>query len=329
MPFNGQFQHNIQLKTNSTWGQRMANPMYQRDILSIKDLSLENIHYILDTASKLKQKPVSNLIQGKIIAQCFFEPSTRTRLSFESATLRLGGHVLGFSSDENLSVKKGETLHDTIKVVSEYADLIVLRHTREGAARLAAEISNKPIINAGDGANQHPTQALVDLFTIKECQNRLDGLSIALVGDLKYGRTIHSFAQACMLFDVRLYLVSPEILTLPEPICDILKKQGIRFSFHRSMEEVIPKVDILYMTRIQQERFSEAEYQLVKDHYILTPEHLHNAKSNLKILHPLPRVNEIDMGVDATPYAHYFNQAANAVYVRQALLALLLNEQLP
>ncbi len=307
----------------------MANPMYQRDILSIKDLSLENIQLILNTASKLKQTPVSNLIQGKLVAQCFFEPSTRTRLSFESAALRLGGQVLGFSSDDNLSVKKGETLHDTIKVVSDYADLIVIRHTREGAARLAAEASNKPIINAGDGANQHPTQALVDLFTIHECQQRLDGLSIALVGDLKYGRTIHSFAEICMLFDVRLYLVSPEILTLPEPICDILKKQGIRFSFHRSLEEVMPKIDILYMTRIQQERFSQAEYQLVKDHYILTPEYLHNAKPNLKVLHPLPRLNEIATGVDSTPYAHYFNQAANAVYVRQALLALLLNEQLP
>jgi aspartate carbamoyltransferase catalytic subunit len=307
----------------------MTNPMYQRDILSIKDLSLEDILFILETAAKLKQNPVPNLIQGKIIAQCFFEPSTRTRLSFESATLRLGGHVLGFSSDENISIKKGETLHDTIKVVSEYADLIVLRHTREGAARLAAETSDKPVINAGDGTNQHPTQALVDLFTIKECQQGLDGLSIALVGDLKHGRTIHSFAEICMLFDVRLYLVSPETLTLPEPICDILKKQGIRFSFHRSMEEVIPKIDILYMTRIQQERFDPTEYQLVKDHYILTPEHLDQAKSNLKIMHPLPRLNEITMGVDATPYAHYFNQAANAVYVRQALLALLLNEQLP
>lgn len=307
----------------------MINPLYQRDILSIKDLSLENIHLILETAKKLKQRPASNLIQGKQIAHCFFEPSTRTRLSFESATLRLGGQVLGFSSDENLSIQKGETLHDTMKVISEYANLIVIRHEREGAARLAAEVSEKPVINAGDGANQHPTQALVDLFTIQECQNRLDGLSIALVGDLKYGRTIHSFAQACMLFDVRLYLVSPEVLTLPEPICDTLKKQGIRFSFHRSLEEVIPKVDILYLTRIQQERFSEAEYQLVKDHYILTPPLLNNAKSNLKILHPLPRVNEIDMGVDKTPYSHYFMQAANGVYVRQALLALLLNEQQP
>lgn len=307
----------------------MANPLYQRDILSVKALSLDDINCILDTATQLKHSTNAHALQGKLVAQCFFEPSTRTRLSFESAALRLGGRVLGFSSADNLSVKKGESLHDSIRVISDYADVIVIRHQLEGAARLAAEISNKPVINAGDGANQHPTQALVDLFTIKECQNRLNGLSIGLVGDLKYGRTIHSFAQACMLFDVRLYLVSPDSLTLPEPICDMLKKKGIRFSFHRSLEEVIPKVDILYMTRIQQERFSHSEYPLVKDHYILTPEHLAHAKSNLKVLHPLPRVNEIHVDVDKTPYAHYFQQAANAVPVRQALLTLLLSEQLP
>lgn len=309
----------------------MKNTLYGNDVLSIKDLTLDQIQLILKTAERIKQKPVSQVIQNKIVAQCFFEASTRTRLSFESAALRLGGQNIGFSSDEGLSIKKGETLHDTIRVISEYADLIVIRHPHEGAARLAAEVSAKPVINAGDGANQHPTQALVDLFTIQECQKSLDGLSIALVGDLKYGRTIHSFAQACMLFDVRLYLVSPEGLALPEPICDALKKQGVRFSFHRSMEEVLPKVDILYLTRIQQERFSEAEYQLVKNNYILTPALLNSVKikPNLKVLHPLPRINEIDMGVDKTPYSHYFIQAANGVYVRQALLALLLNEELP
>lgn len=309
----------------------MKNTLYGQDILSLKDLSLDQIQLILKTAERLKQKPLSHLIQNKIVAHCFFEASTRTRLSFESASLRLGGHNIGFSTSDGLSVKKGETLHDTIRVISEYADLIVIRHPQEGAARLAAEVSAKPVINAGDGANQHPTQALVDLFTIQECQKRLDGLNIALVGDLKYGRTIHSFAQACMLFDVRLYLVSPEGLAMPEPICDALKKQGVRFSFHRSMEEVLPKVDILYLTRIQQERFSQAEYASIKNNYILTPALLNNTKikDNLKVLHPLPRINEIDVGVDKTPYAHYFIQAANGVYVRQALLALLLNEELP
>lgn len=307
----------------------MMNSLYQRDIVSIKDLSLEQIQLILETAKRFKERSVSNTLQNKLIAHCFFEPSTRTRLSFESATLRLDGKVIGFSSDEALSTQKGETLSDTIRVVSDYADLIIIRHPQEGAARLAAEISDKPVVNAGDGANQHPSQSLVDLFTIQECQQRLNGLNIALVGDLKYGRTIHSFTQSCMLFDNRLYLVSPEGLALPDSICDSLKKRGVRFSFHQSLEEIIPKVDILYMTRIQQERFGEAEYQLIKNKYILTAAQLVNAKPTLKILHPLPRINEIDTSVDQTPYAHYFTQAANGVYVRQALLTLLLSEALP
>jgi len=306
----------------------MGNPLHQRDILSIKDLTLDSIQFILKTAQKLKQQAPKNLLQDKLIAHCFFEPSTRTRLSFETAALRLGAKSIGFSNDESLSTQKGETLSDTIRVISNYADLIVIRHPREGAARLAADASDKPVINAGDGANQHPTQALVDLFTIQECQHRLDGLSIALVGDLKYGRTIHSFAQACLLFDVRLYLVSPDELALPDTICDTLKKQGVRFSLHQSLEEVVPKVDILYMTRIQQERLGATEFQLVKNNYILTPSSLKKAKKNLKILHPLPRLSEIDLEVDHSPYAYYFTQAANGVPVRQALLNLILNEQL-
>lgn len=306
----------------------MKNSLYGCDIVSMQDLPLPRIQLIMETARKLKAQRASRLLDNKVIAHCFFEPSTRTRLSFESATLHLGGNVIGFSSDEALSIQKGETLHDTIKVISEYADAIIIRHPKEGAARLAADVSPKPVINAGDGANQHPTQALLDLFTIQECQHRLDGLAIALVGDLKYGRTIHSFAQACMLFDIRLFLVAPDALALPDAICDTLKKVGVRFSFHQTIEEVIPKVDILYMTRIQQERFSEAEYQSIRKQYILTPEMLSAARPNLKILHPLPRVNEIDVGVDQTPYAHYFEQAANGLYVRQALLALLLNENL-
>ena len=306
----------------------MDNLLYGNDILSMKDLTLPQIELVLAVADKLKNEPAKKLLQDKIIAHCFFEPSTRTRLSFESATLRLGGNVIGFSEASNLSTKKGETLHDTIQMLTNYADLIVIRHPKEGAARYAANISAKPVINAGDGANQHPTQTLIDLFTIQECQQRVNGLSIALVGDLKYGRAIHSFAQACMLFDVRLFLVSPDTLALPDTLCDALKKEGVRFSFHQSLEEVIPKVDILYMTRIQQERFSEAEYQLIKKQYVLTPQMLTNAKDNLKVLHPLPRVNEIDVGVDSTPYAHYFEQAANGIFVRQALLTLLLNKAL-
>lgn len=304
----------------------MNHSLYHKDIISIKDLTLEQIQHILDVAAQFKLNPISNTLKNKIIAHCFFESSTRTRLSFESATLRLSGQVIGFSSSEGLSIQKGETLADTMRVVSQYADLIVLRHQKEGAARLAADIANIPVINAGDGANQHPTQSLVDLFTIRECQGKLNDLNIALVGDLKYGRTIHSFAQVCKFFDNRLYLVSPSGLTLPESICDNLKKDGVRFSFHQSLEEIIPKVDILYMTRIQQERFSDAEYQLVKNKYILTADLLKTAKPTLKVLHPLPRVNEIENTVDQTPYAYYFAQAANGVCVRQALLTLLLNE---
>lgn len=306
----------------------MENLFYGRDVISIKDLSLAQVEQVMTVAAKIKSKEIAPSLKSHLVAHCFFEPSTRTRLSFESATLRLGGNVIGFASEEGTSIKKGETLQDTIRVINDYADLIVIRHPKEGAARLAAEVAEKPVINAGDGANQHPTQALLDLFTIQECQQRLNGLSIALVGDLKYGRAIHSFAQACMLFDVRLFLVSPDALTLPESVCDELKKQGVRFSFHQSLEEIISKIDILYMTRIQQERFSAAEYQLIKYHYILTSTMLTKAKPNLKILHPLPRVNEIDVEVDKTPYAYYFTQAANGVYVRQALLTLILNETL-
>lgn len=307
----------------------MENLLYQSDVISIKELSLAHIKQVLELAKRFKQQSLPKLLQDKIIANCFFEASTRTRMSFETAALRLGGQIIGFTSDDAISIKKGETLEDTMRMVAAYADLIVIRHPREGAARLAAEVSNKPVINAGDGANQHPTQTLLDLFSIQESQQRIDGLSIALVGDLKYGRTIHSLAQACEFFDVRLYLVSPESLCLPESMCDHLKKKGIRFSFHQNLEEVIPKVDILYMTRIQQERFSQSEYQLVKDAYVLKPEHLKKAKSNLKILHPLPRVNEIDVSVDKLESAYYFIQAENGVYVRQALLTLLLNEKLP
>lgn len=309
-------------------GSIMNNLLYHTDLISMRDLSLPQIQQILEKARQLKSERAIHLLNDKIIAHCFFEPSTRTRLSFEAATLQLGGKVIGFSSDESLSIQKGETLHDTIRMISSYADLIIIRHPKEGAARLAADVSSKPVINAGDGANQHPTQALVDLFSIQECQGRINGLGIALVGDLKYGRTVHSFVQACMLFDIRVFLVSPDSLTLPESLCDTLKKQGIRFSFHHSLEEVIPKVDILYMHRIQQERFSEAEYQSLKKQYILTPDLLLKAKANLKVFHPLPRVNEIDVGVDATSHAYYFEQAANGIFVRQALLTLILNREI-
>lgn len=306
----------------------MKNTLYQQDVLSIREFTLDQINLILQTAAKLKQHQYPELLKNKIIAQCFFEPSTRTRLSFESATLRLGGNSLGFSSDDSLSTQKGESLHDTMRVISSYADLVVIRHPREGSARLAAETCDIPVINAGDGANQHPTQTLVDLFSIKECQGSLDNLSIALVGDLKYGRTVHSFAQACKYFNIRLFLVAPEVLTLPEFICDTLKREGVRFSFHQSLQDVIHKVDVVYMTRLQKERMTQNEYLTSKENLSLTPKVLEQAKANLRILHPLPRVDELDPAVDKTPFAYYFEQAANGVYVRQAILSLILNEAL-
>jgi aspartate carbamoyltransferase catalytic subunit len=313
----------------SNAGDRIAqNTLYKKDVLSIKDFSLEEIDLVLNTAAELKAKPQNSLLNDKIIANCFFEPSTRTRLSFEAATLKLGGKVIGFSDDSSLSTKKGETLHDTIRVMSGYSDLIVIRHPREGAARLAAEASQVPVINAGDGANQHPTQTLLDLFSIKECQGKLEGLSIALVGDLKYGRTVHSFAEACSLFNIRLFLISPESLSLPDDICDTLKREGVRFSFHTGIEEVMHKVDVVYMTRIQRERMSDGEYQSSKTKCTLTLPMLEKAKSRMRILHPLPRVDEIDTAIDATEHAYYFTQADNGVFVRQALLSLILNEGL-
>lgn len=304
----------------------MSKVLDKKDIISIRDLSEVEVNTILNLAKKFKKKLAKKYLLNKIIAHCFFEPSTRTRLSFETAALRLGGQIIGFSGSENLSIKKGENLQDTIKTISCYADLIIIRHPLEGSARLAADVSDKPIINAGDGANQHPTQALSDLFTIQEAQGDLEGLSIAFVGDLKYGRTVHSLVQLCALFNMRLFLVSPSLLRLPEIICDELKHKGIRFSFHANLDEVMSKIDILYMTRLQQERFSQSEHQLFEDQYILTLDKLKKVKKNLNILHPLPRGIEIDKTIDETPYALYFKQVTNAIYIRQAALALLLGK---
>ena len=304
----------------------MSKLLDKKDILSIRDLSLIEVNTILNLAKKFKKSLPKKNLHDQIIAHCFFEPSTRTRLSFETATIRLGGQVIGFSGSESTSIQKGEDLQDTIKTISCYADLIIIRHPLEGSARLAAEVSEKPIINAGDGANQHPTQALADLFTLQEMQGNLEGLSIALVGDLKYGRAVHSLVQLCALFNMRLFLISPSLLALPEVICNELKHKGIRFSFHASLDEVITKIDILYMTRLQQERFEQSEHQLFENQYILTRDKLKKVKTNLNILHPLPRGREIDKTVDETPYAAYFKQVVNAIYIRQAVLSLLLDK---
>ena len=306
----------------------MNNPLYQKNIISIADLSRSELELILQTAHSLKQNPQPELLKNRVIASCFFEASTRTRLSFETAVQRLGGSVIGFDSGGNTSLaQKGETLADSVKVISSYADAFFMRHPQEGAARLASEFSEVPVINGGDGANQHPTQTLLDLFTIYETQDTLDNLNIAFVGDLKYGRTVHSLAQALSLFNCNFYFIAPDALAMPDYILEELEGKNINYSLHQSIEEVVDSLDVLYMTRVQKERFDETEYQHIKSAFLLNAQMLENVRTNLKILHPLPRVDEIHKNVDDTPYAYYFQQAQNGVYARQALLALLLTNQ--
>jgi len=304
------------------------NPLYHKHIISINDLSREELELVLHAAASLKAKPQSELLQHKVIASCFFEASTRTRLSFETAIQRLGAAVVGFSDSSNTSLgKKGETLADTISVISTYVDAIVMRHPQEGAARLATEFSGSiPVLNAGDGANQHPTQTLLDLFTIQETQSRLSNLNVAMVGDLKYGRTVHSLTQALAKFEGnRFFFIAPEALAMPAYITDMLDERNIPWSRHGSIEEVVPQVDILYMTRVQKERLDPSEYANVKAQFVLRAAGLQGARDNMKVLHPLPRVDEIATDVDKTPHAWYFQQAGNGIYARQALLALVLN----
>jgi len=297
-----------------------------RDIISIKDFSREEIDYILNIAKAMEPlaKKGSNMLKGKILATLFFEPSTRTRLSFEAAMHKLGGSTIGFAEAEIASVKKGENLADTVRVVENYADVIALRHPLEGAARLAAEFAKVPIINGGSGAEEHPTQALLDLYTIMKEKGGIDGLKIALVGDLRYGRTVHSLAYALSLYDIQLYLVSPESLKMRREVLETIKER-ISVTARSNLEKVVSLVDVLYVTRIQKERFPEpAEYAKVKGSYRIDLETLKKAKEDLIILHPLPRVDEIAAEVDRTPYAKYFRQVWNGIVVRMALLALIL-----
>ena len=298
-----------------------------KDLISIDEIKTGEIIHILETAAKLEKRQDKNLLKGYILATLFYEPSTRTRLSFESAMNRLGGRVIGFADPKVSSAAKGESISDSVKVVEQYADIIVQRHPLEGSARLAADSTDKPLINAGDGANQHPTQTLLDLYTIKKAQGRISNLKVAMVGDLKYGRTVHSLTKALARFNCELFFVSPESLKMPEELLEMLDKEGIKYSEHEKAEEVIDKADILYSTRIQKERFpDEQEYEKVKNTYVLGKETFRKAKTNLKIMHPLPRVNEIKKEVDSLRYAYYFEQAKNGVVVRQALLALLLGK---
>lgn len=309
----------------------MANSLYKKHIISISELSRQELELIVQTAGQLKAEPKPELIKNKVVASCFFEPSTRTRLSFETAIQRIGGNVIGFDNGGNTSLaNKGETLADSVQIITSYVDAFVMRHPQEGAARLASEFSNGvPVINAGDGSNQHPTQTLLDLFTLYETQGRLDNLNVAFVGDLKYGRTVHSLAQALAKFDNnRFFFVAPDALAMPDYICEELDEAGVEYSLHSDMESVIPELDILYMTRVQKERFDPSEYLHIKSAFVLTASMLENARENMKVLHPLPRVDEITTDVDKTPHAYFFQQANNGVYAREALLALVLNESL-
>ncbi|MEC5320516.1 aspartate carbamoyltransferase [Brenneria populi subsp. brevivirga] len=309
----------------------MINPLYQKHVISISDLSREDLELALQVAASLKANPQPELLKHKVIASCFFEASTRTRLSFETAMHRLGASVVGFADSSNTSLgKKGETLADTISVISQYVDAIVMRHPQEGASRLATEFSGGvPVLNAGDGANQHPTQTLLDLFTIKETQGRLNNINIAMVGDLKYGRTVHSLTQALAKFEGnRFYFIAPNALAMPDYILKMLAEKNIPYSLHSSIEDVVADLDILYMTRVQKERLDPSEYINIKAQFILRAADLDSARANLKVLHPLPRIDEITTDVDKTPYAYYFQQAGNGIYARQALLAMVLNREL-
>ncbi len=300
--------------------------MKNRSLVSISDYTKEDIIHILDLATHFENTPEPTLLENKVIASLFFEPSTRTRLSFETAIQRLGGRIIGFTDASSSSVQKGESLRDTITNVSLYSDLIVMRHPLDGSTRFASEISHVPIINAGDGANQHPTQCLLDLYSIQKTQGTIENLKIAFVGDLKYGRTVHSLVQATTMFNCTYRLVSPTELKLPSPVKQHIKNNNLEYTQHTDLEEVIPDVDIIYMTRIQRERFADPlEYERVKNSYVLKNNMLNNSKDNLKVMHPLPRVNEISEDVDTNPKAYYFQQALNGVYVRQALLASILN----
>ena len=297
----------------------------RRNLISIRDLSTEEILHILNAAETFEKNREQSFLNGKVIACLFFEPSTRTRLSFEAAINRLGAKVIGFSDAKNTSISKGETLEDTIKIVSNYVDLIVMRHPVSGAAEIASKVASVPVINAGDGDNQHPTQTLLDMYSIKQTQGTLENLKINMVGDLKYGRTVHSLTEAMYRFNPQFVFTSPKELAMPGKYLEFLDNNNIPYKQTTDICEDLNDCDILYMTRVQQERFPSIEdYEKVKDCYRLTASMLEKVKQNMKILHPLPRVNEIAQDVDDTPFAYYFRQAGNGMYVRMAVISYLL-----
>lgn len=297
--------------------------MEKRNFVTIADLSREKILYMLKMAEEFEKRPNRDLLKDKIVATLFFEPSTRTRLSFETAANRLGAKVIGFADPKVTSGTKGETLKDTILMVSNYADVIVMRHHIEGAAQYASEISPVPIVNAGDGAHQHPSQCMLDLYSIYKTQGTLENLNIYLVGDLKYGRTVHSLIMAMRHFNPTFHFIAPKELAMPNEYKQYCKAHGIKFQEHTAFnDKIIADADIIYMTRVQKERFSDLmEYERVKDVYILNRDMLHLAKDNMRILHPLPRVNEIAQDVDDDPHAYYIQQAKNGLFAREAIFA--------
>lgn len=296
--------------------------MGKHNFVTIADLSKEKILYMIKLAQEFEKHPNREILKGKVVATLFFEPSTRTRLSFETAANRLGARVIGFSDAKVTSATKGETLKDTILMVSNYADAIVMRHYIEGAAQYASEVAPIPIINAGDGAHQHPSQCMLDLYSIYKTQGTLENLNICLVGDLKYGRTVHSLIMAMRHFNPTFHFIAPKELAMPNEYKIYCKEHNIKYMEHTAFnEKIINEADILYMTRVQKERFSDLmEYEKVKNVYILKNDMLNNARDNMKILHPLPRVNEIEYEVDTNPHAYYIQQAQNGLYAREAII---------
>lgn len=296
--------------------------MGKHNFVTIADLSKEKILYMIKLAQEFEKHPNREILKGKVVATLFFEPSTRTRLSFETAANRLGARVIGFSDAKVTSATKGETLKDTILMVSNYADAIVMRHYIEGAAQYASEVAPIPIINAGDGAHQHPSQCMLDLYSIYKTQSTLENLNICLVGDLKYGRTVHSLIMAMRHFNPTFHFIAPKELAMPNEYKIYCKEHNIKYVEHTAFnEKIINEADILYMTRVQKERFSDLmEYEKVKNVYILKNDMLNNARDNMKILHPLPRVNEIEYEVDTNPHAYYIQQAQNGLYAREAII---------
>ena len=296
--------------------------MNTNSLVSIDDISRDEILDLLERARFFEEHPNHRILQGKVVATLFFEPSTRTRLSFETAVNRLGARIIGFSDASTTSSSKGETLKDTIKMVSNYVDLIIMRHYLEGAARYATEVTDTPVINAGDGANQHPSQTMLDLYSIYKTQGTLENLTITMVGDLKYGRTVHSLLMAMRFFNPTFRFVACNELRMPKEYRDFCDANGIRYTEHTEFDsEVLADTDILYMTRVQRERFSDImEYERVKNLYTLRNDMLEDTKPTLRVLHPLPRVNEIDRDVDDNPKAYYFEQARNGLFARQAII---------